>query len=448
MTSDPLAIVEAWPSEVPLIPLEQALEQSLLQSGLSRQDYIKRLVQDLHKPRLQPLLWLLPRRWRLAPAQLPQQLHGLAQLLERGLLTPSLLAVLGDEMAQLLPQLDQANTPLERWRGAGESSLKPWSEVVALSQSDAPADAKGAEAKASHLAPGLVWNNLGLHYGQNQARRQANSAAAQWLNHHAARGGSRELIETLQQRGWQIKARFRASVASFGLGACFRHQANDSWQQIPIGLPMRSGLLDQNGQEITMLLPHSAVEMELCGEGCELLLQFYQGTEGICGWEALNDLQRPWQNDRHNGTVRYMGEPWQGSNLLELMDLTDVMALVHNSVASELQLRWGGYGTVGYCIDTTALVQQALLDQCNLFPLLLNGIWRERLLRNSQRLPSSSALQRYQKALMELPLDLSHHGSSSAEAWRRLQGCQPLSSPFCLSQHIQHAPNDFTAVAL
>ena len=134
MTSDPLAIVEAWPSEVPLITLEQALEQSLLQSGLSRQDYIKRLVQDLHKPRLQPLLWLLPRRWRLAPAQLPQQLHGLAQLLERGLLTPSLLAVLGDEMAQWLPQPDQATTPLERWRGAGESSLKPWSEVVPLAR--------------------------------------------------------------------------------------------------------------------------------------------------------------------------------------------------------------------------------------------------------------------------------------------------------------------------
>ena len=57
-----------------------------------------------------------------------------------------------------------------------------------------------------------------------------------------------------------------------------------------------------------------------------------------------------------------------GSNLLELMDLSDVMARVHNSLASELQLRWGGYGTVGYCIDTTALVQQALLGQCDLFP--------------------------------------------------------------------------------
>ena len=445
---DPLQLDPHWPSPVPLIDLEAALEQSLLQSGLSRQDYIKRLAQDLHKPRLQPLLWLLPRRWRLAPAQLPQQLHGLAQLLERGLLTPSLLAVLGDEMAQLLPQPDQATTPLELWHGDGEANLKPWSEVVALSQSDAPADGTDTEAKASHLAPGLVWNNLGLHYGQNSRRRDANTAAAQWLNHHAARDGSRALIERLQHLGWQIRARFRASVASFGLGACFRNQQDGDWKQIPIGLPMRSGLLDQNSQEITMLLPHSAVELELSGEGCELLLQFYQGTEGLCGWEALNDLQRPWQNDRHNGTVRYMGEPWQGGKLLELMDLTDVMAHVHNSLASELQLRWGGYGTVGYCIDTTALVQQALEGRCNLFPLLLNGIWRERLLRTSQKRPASAALQRYQQALMELPLDLSHHGSSSTDAWRRLQGCQPLSSPLRLAQNIQNASNDFAAVAL
>ena len=59
------------------------------------------------------------------------------------------------------------------------------------------------------------------------------------------------------------------------------------------------------------------------------------------------------------------------------MDLSDVMARVHNSLASELQLRWGGYGTVGYCIDTTALVQQALLGHCDLFPLLPFSKWNK-----------------------------------------------------------------------
>ena len=41
---DPLQLDPAWPSAVPLVDLETALEHSLLQSGLSRQDYIKRLV--------------------------------------------------------------------------------------------------------------------------------------------------------------------------------------------------------------------------------------------------------------------------------------------------------------------------------------------------------------------------------------------------------------------
>ena len=447
MNSDPLAIDSDWSSDVPLVSLEAALEQSLLQSGLSRQDYIKRLAQDLHKPRLQPLLWLLPRRWRLAPAELPQQLHGLAQLLERGLLNPSLLAVLGDEIAHLLPPPAPTTTPLQIWRGTGEASLMSWDDVMALSQTNGPAEELKSESKTSHLAPGLIWSNLGLHYGQNQQRREANAAAARWLNHHAARDGSRQLIERLQQRGWQLRARFRASVASFGLGACFQTEQGEL-QQIPIGLPMRSGLLNQGGQEITMLLPHSAVELELRGEGCAMLLQFYQGTEGLCGWEALNDLQRPWQNDRHNGTVRYMGEPWQNSELLELMDLTDVMALVHNTLASDLKLRCGGYGTIGYCIDTTALAQQALMGQCDLFPLLLSGIWRERLLRSCEHLPASTALERYRQAVMGLPLDLSHHGTSCDEAWQRLRSCQPLSSPLRLSQNIQNAPDDLAAVAI
>ena len=73
---DPLQLDPHWPSPVPLIDLETALEQSLLQSGLSRQDYIKRLTQDLHKPRLQPLLWLLPRRWRLAPSKTAMSLKS------------------------------------------------------------------------------------------------------------------------------------------------------------------------------------------------------------------------------------------------------------------------------------------------------------------------------------------------------------------------------------
>ena len=267
-----------------------------------------------------------------------------------------------------------------------------------------------------------------------------------WAFAHCRRG--RDWISLQQQQGWQVQARLRCSVASFGLGASLQDDSGQ-WQQVPLALPLRTGLLlpappDQprppEPTEALALLPHSALELELRRGDLLLLLQYYQGTEGLCGWAGLNDLRRPWQNDRHNGSVRYLGEPYGGERLLELIDLTEVMALVHNQAASRLGLRSGGYGSLGFCIDTTALLQQAMEGRCQLFPLLLSGLWRERLLAEAQTLSAAAglspqsaiALERYRQAVQTLPLDLSHQGVSSREAWCRLQACQPSSSPFRL----------------
>ena len=102
-SGDPLALVEAWPCEVHLTGFSEALELSVFRSGLSRAEWLKRLAADLHKPQLLPLLWLLPRGWKLAPAQLPPRLQALGGVLERGLLTPALLAALADDLPHLLP---------------------------------------------------------------------------------------------------------------------------------------------------------------------------------------------------------------------------------------------------------------------------------------------------------------------------------------------------------
>jgi hypothetical protein len=47
-----------------------------------------------------------------------------------------------------------------------------------------------------------------------------------------------------------------------------------------------------------------------------------------------------------------------------------------------------------------------------------------------------AALEAYRRALVDLPLDLSHHGTSAADAWRRLQASLPLHSPFALIQQL------------
>jgi hypothetical protein len=455
LQNDPLAINPAWPCPLPLTPLEQALELTMFRSGVSREEWLKRLANDLHKQALVPLLWLLPRGWRLAPAQLPVQLQTLAGVLERGLLTPALLAALADDLPHLLPApAAPKSTPLQLWQR--EENL-PHSLAELLVDHDDKPDAPAAAPPPPRLSGGLIWANRGLAYDQDPSARRRNSRCAALLNRLGANllGGSQwridgcssaaDWLHQLHDLGWSSRAQLRSSVASFGLGACLPLQEEPpGWSQVPLGLPIRTGLLDPGGEEIQALLPHSCLELELSRPPHQIRLQYYQGTEGLCGWEGLNDLHRPWQNDRHNGTVRYLGEPMAGDQLLDALHLCDAMALVHNLEGTERQLLHGGYGTLGFCIDSSALLQQALEDRCQLFPVMLGGIWRERLSRRCRSVlehqtlggAHRQALERYQRALEALPFDVALHGPAARDARTRLLACQPNSSPFRLVEQL------------
>ena len=452
-SGDPLALVEAWPSEVPLIGFSEALELSVFRSGLSRADWLKRLAADLHKPQLLPLLWLLPRGWKLAPAQLPPRLQALGGVLERGLLTPALLAALADDLPHLLPPPGEGRAnALDRWLSRDQPPLPIQLDQLLRLESTATQEAAAEpQPQPNQLSGGLLWHNAGLSFAQSAPERQRNSLVARVFNRLGANRLDREpwridgcctssaLLNLLVQRGWQARARWRSSIASFGLGASLP-EPSGGWTQVPIALPIRTGLLDATGEEVQALLPHSCLELELSREQEQIWLQFYQGTEGLCGWEGLNDLHRPWQNDRCNGSVRYLGEPLENERLHQVLELCEVVALVHNLEASERQLVQGGYGSLGFCIDSSALLQQAMEGRCQLFPVLIGGIWRERLLRRSAQLMQTHAagegLERYQQALQQLPHDASLHGDAARAAHQRLLACQPLSSPFALVQRL------------
>ena len=183
----------------------------------------------------------------------------------------------------------------------------------------------------------LTWSNHGLPNVQPEPERLRNRLMAQILNVLASNrlqrtshpsdpfkfesvSSGRELLNHLNSQGWQSFARIRTSVASFGLGASTRR--DDQWLQIPLAVPYRTSLLDKTGEEIQALMPHSSLEMELQPpSGSPLLLQYYQGVEGLNGWAALNELHRPWQNDRSNGTVAYQATELKDEKLGETLDL-------------------------------------------------------------------------------------------------------------------------------
>ena len=104
---DPLALSSAWGASpgdqtdiTPLLGLNAVFETSWLRKGISRDHFLTELLTDLHQRRLVPLLAMLPKRWRLGAAALPDHLRKLAELLEEAC-HPLLLAALADDLHHL-----------------------------------------------------------------------------------------------------------------------------------------------------------------------------------------------------------------------------------------------------------------------------------------------------------------------------------------------------------
>jgi hypothetical protein len=477
MADDLLRLSASWGQSdddgtglAPLLALDEALEQSNLRRGISRDAFLKELLSDLHHQRLIPLLLMLPRRWRGQSASLPAHLRGLGSLLENNLFSPLLGATLADDLQHMLPAISKPSklNALDRWCQRAisvntEQTLDLPQNLEALWSMTAeaveelpvmPKKSSGTLAKITAMGGVLTWSNRGLPSAQSEAERLRNRLLAQILNvlgsnrlngagrasepfsFESARSG-RDLLNHLTNQGWECRARIRASVASFGLGASTH--IDQQWLQIPLAVPYRTGLVDATGEEIQALMPHCSVEMELQPpNNSPILLQYYQGAEGLNGWAALNELHRPWQNDRSNGTVAYQATELRGDQLGETLNLCELIGAVHNSEAQFSHLHVGGYGALGFCIDSTALVEQAITGKTNLFPLSLGDLWRQRLHRQLQQQldaglqATDDSVNRYRLALDQLPQDLFHDNQSRPEAHRRLKASQPRHSPFAL----------------
>ena len=483
MDHDLLALSSIWnPSQtdrstrIPLVSLEEALEHSSLKKGISRRDFLAELLKDVHHQRLLPLLAMLPRGWRQEPASLPEQIRGLGILLGEGLISPLLLAAFADDVQHLLPPgTSQKPSALDLWcqrsyNGADRNQLplpdglETWrSRATASLQSQnkqREPNPRSGLAGLTSLGGEIAWCNHGLSYLQSAASRDQNQQMAQVFNalgsnllkgqglnietyRFEGQSCGKDLIRWLQAKGWICKARVRTSVASFGLGASTPSADSNQWSQIPLAVPYRTGLQETNQKEINALLPHACLEMELQPPGGEpVLLQYYQGTEGLNGWAAMNDLDRPWQNGRSNGTVHYSPTVFQDQQLTDAIELCELMGAIHNSEASMEKLHLGGYGAIGFCIDSTALLEQALTGSTSLFPLTLGGLWRERLRAQLNHLldhnmrPNDEAVDRYKVAIEEMPQDLYHNSETRKDARRRLLASQPRHSPFLLIQHL------------
>ena len=90
------------------------------------------------------------------------------------------------------------------------------------------------------------------------------------------------------------------------------------------------------------------------GESNNCLIQFYMAIDGMCGWHSNHNVDVPWIEPVAT-TTNYSQE-----EALMATRMGGILACVFNQIGTEMDLPFGGYGVLGVCNDTAAIVDFAV----------------------------------------------------------------------------------------
>jgi len=193
-------------------------------------------------------------------------------------------------------------------------------------------------------------------------------------------------LQALIDAGHTVEVCPRASITSFGLALCVKEQ-DGSWSNVPLGIFFHSGYERKGDNHPAVLcMPHGGMDLRLKGplvgkdedgqdNKCDI--QFYVAIEGMCGWHSNHNASVPWKQ-----TTSFSDIYTKKQSILAVK-LAGILAVTFNALGTEMDLPNGGYGLLGVCNDTAALLDFAVRGETNVFPLVSTGRF---LIRSSRRL--------------------------------------------------------------
>jgi len=494
---DPLAIDPAWPLAVPLLGWSRPWAERAA-AGVSREDVSRnQLGRSLRHPRPPAVLWMLCPSFAAAERRprFPPWLRSLAELLEGQFCSapPLLHALVERKTAPFLrtglggEAVGTGALAAERFRWGGAI---PCRLPGSLSEVDghclnrhqrgtdfeshfSVATVSGDRRSQPQPPWGLRLRNTGLHFCRAEPLRRRKrpvwpglstdwqptcSPTRAWSLEGWPHG--RSLIAALQAQGGTVRARLRSSVASFRVvPACrwpLRLGPRCPWRCLAAyqAFSIPAARHGQSGRSSGILLPTAAWKAgaglaSMHGAGplpCCCITT--RETGGAVRLGSLNVCIAPAERPHQRPRCGIWIAPFRGRELLELIELwRGGRPCSINGIATQQSLSLGGYGSLGFCIDSNgAAARQGIARvAAPFFRSLLSGLWRERLAwrqtpragNGRHRRPlerrTHGALARHDRALGSLPLEPLDHGRRpSAEPAPRIVSSAPLfQSPFC-----------------
>ena len=185
-----------------------------------------------------------------------------------------------------------------------------------------------------------------------------------------------EFIQALCDSGHSIEVCPRSTITTFGMAACVK-ESDGSWTNVPIAFFFRTGYESRRQRPAYYHAIHGGIDMtikgplvginEKTGASNKCDVQFYMAIDGMCGWHSNYNVDAPWMEQVSTSRV------YNHEEALMAVRMGGVLACAFNQIGTEMDLPFGGYGVMGVCNDTAALVDFAVRGKTNLYPLISTG---------------------------------------------------------------------------
>jgi len=185
-----------------------------------------------------------------------------------------------------------------------------------------------------------------------------------------------EFLEVLCNNGHSIEVCPRGTVTTFGIQTCCK-EADGSWSNIPLGVFFRTGYESASTRPAYYHLLHGGLDLKIKGplvgvnektgnvNNCDI--QFYMAIDGLCGWHSNHNPDVPWMKLNPSTDI------YKQKDALAAVRISGILGCAYNQIGFEMDLPFGGYGLVGVCNDTAAMVDFTVRGQTDMYPLLSTG---------------------------------------------------------------------------
>jgi len=180
-----------------------------------------------------------------------------------------------------------------------------------------------------------------------------------------------ELIQSLIEGGHKVEVCPRSTITTFGASICVKED-DGCWTNIPVGIQLMTGYeRSSDGRAAYFTAPHGGLDIDirgpLIGKNSRCSMQFYVAIDGLCAFHSNHDADAPWLEKMP------LSEVYTSEQAVRAIRMAGLVGVVFNSIGTDMDLPFGGYGVLGVCNDSAALIDFALRGETNAYPLVSTG---------------------------------------------------------------------------